>query len=73
MSQHYWGIDLGGTKIEGVVLSSTEEPTPLLRLRVPTEADRGYEHVIGQFRTLIDRMESEVGHGLIGLEYARLG
>ncbi|MEC7226851.1 MAG: ROK family protein [Candidatus Latescibacterota bacterium] len=61
MSQHYWGIDLGGTKIEGVVLSSTEEPTPLLRLRVPTEADRGYEHVIGQFRTLIDRMESEVG------------
>ncbi len=61
MSQHYWGIDLGGTKIEGVVLASTEDPTPLLRLRVPTEADRGYEHVIGQFQELIARMEAEAG------------
>lgn len=61
MSQHYWGIDLGGTKIEGVVLPSTEEPVPLLRLRVPTEADRGYQHVLGQFQKLVEHMEREVG------------
>jgi len=61
MSEHYWGIDLGGTKIEGVVLTSTDEPAPLLRLRVPTEAERGYEHVIGQFRKLVDEMAAELG------------
>jgi fructokinase len=61
MSQYYWGIDLGGTKIEGVVLASTDEPSPLLRLRVPTEAERGYEHVIGQFRQLVSAMEAEMG------------
>ncbi len=61
MSQHYWGIDLGGTKIEGVVLPSTEEPAPLLRLRVPTEAALGYQHVLGQFQKLVEQMEREVG------------
>ncbi|MGY8824682.1 MAG: ROK family protein [Candidatus Latescibacterota bacterium] len=61
MSEHYWGIDLGGTKIEGVVLTSTDEPAPLVRLRVPTEAARGYEHVIGQFRQLVDEMAAEIG------------
>ena len=24
MAEHYWGIDLGGTKIEGVVLGATD-------------------------------------------------
>jgi len=38
------GIDLGGTKIEGVVLDANFEPR--LRLRVPTERERGYAHVL---------------------------
>ena len=36
-----WGIDLGGTKIEGVLLKSNLKGEPLFRERVPTEADQG--------------------------------
>ena len=49
-----WGIDLGGTKIEGVVLESSTEPNPLKRLRVPTEANKGYHHVMNQIVKLIE-------------------
>ncbi len=31
---HCWGIDLGGTKIEGLVLSSPDDPEPLCRIRI---------------------------------------
>jgi fructokinase len=37
------GIDLGGTKIEGVVLDAT---LPRHRLRVPTERGGGYDHIL---------------------------
>jgi fructokinase len=57
-----WGFDLGGTKIEGVVLASVANPTVLVRDRVPTEAHRGYEHVLGQIERLIDHMAATVGH-----------
>ena len=42
MTNQFWGLDLGGTKIEGVILTSTNKPEPILRLRTTTEADRGY-------------------------------
>lgn len=51
-----WGIDLGGTKVEGVVLKSADDPQVLFRDRVPTEADQGYEHLIRQVRKLYDIM-----------------
>lgn len=38
------GIDLGGTKIEGVVLAG--DGTELVRRRVATERERGYAHVV---------------------------
>jgi fructokinase len=38
------GIDLGGTKIEGVVLAADHEV--LYRARVPTESARGYDHIV---------------------------
>ena len=41
MSDQYWGIDLGGTKIEGAVLTSTETPDPLCRIRIDTQAKEG--------------------------------
>ncbi|MBC7923076.1 MAG: ROK family protein [Ferruginibacter sp.] len=57
-----WGIDLGGTKIEGVVLNPTPGiPRVLSRLRIPTEADRGYEHIIGQIGKLIGLLSAETG------------
>ncbi len=56
-----WGIDLGGTKIEGVVLKSAAQPDVLARLRVNTEADQGYEHVIQRVGHLIDLLKKETG------------
>lgn len=56
-----WGIDLGGTKIEGVVLESDSLSKPLCRLRIETEASHGYEHIIKQIHRLIQRMERETG------------
>lgn len=60
--RNLWGLDLGGTKIEGVILKSGEEPEVLFRDRVPTEADRGYEHLLGQVEQLVARMEQAAGY-----------
>ena len=57
-----WGIDLGGTKVEGVVFDSVENPEVKSRLRVPTEADQGYEHVLQQIQKVVELMGQEVGH-----------
>ncbi|WP_421876611.1 ROK family protein [Marinoscillum sp.] len=59
---HLWGIDLGGTKIECAVLTSEADPAVLHRLRVPTEADQGYEHVLQQVAKAIDLMEDHLGY-----------
>jgi fructokinase len=64
-----WGIDLGGTKIEGVILEDREQPNVLKRLRIPTEAQHGYEHIIQQIVRLVEVMTSETGikPGQIGI------
>jgi fructokinase len=56
-----WGLDLGGTKIEGVVLKSAQEPEVLFRHRVPTGADQGYDHIISQIKHLVSHLEQAVG------------
>ncbi|WKN30750.1 ROK family protein [Porifericola rhodea] len=56
-----WGIDLGGTKIEGVILKNAEDPEVLLRTRIPTEQAGGYEHIISRIKSLIDQMKEESG------------
>jgi fructokinase len=61
MSQPLWGIDLGGTKVEGVVLESLANPSPLVRTRVDTEAVKGYEHIIGQIANLVAELEMQSG------------
>ena len=38
-SDELWGIDLGGTKIEGVILGKEDQANVLFRNRVGTEAD----------------------------------
>ncbi|WP_335682172.1 ROK family protein [Prosthecochloris sp. GSB1] len=66
--KQYWGIDLGGTKIEGVVLD--EELRPLLRERRPTEADGGYRRVLENVTGLVEAMAAELGNpppGRIGM------
>lgn len=56
-----WGIDLGGTKIEGVIIDSKENPEVLIRQRVETEADKGYDHILNRIKLLIDAMSKESG------------
>ena len=58
MSDLRWGIDLGGTKIEGVVLKGDDV---LIRKRIATEADRGYDHIVSRIQLLLGEIESEVG------------
>ena len=54
-----WGIDLGGTKIEGIILRDNRDPETLIRTRVDTEAAQGYDHVIGQIEKLVEKMKKE--------------
>jgi fructokinase len=75
-----WGIDLGGTKIEGVILRSPEDPDILFRDRVATEADKGYEHILSQVKKLVDAMRDfagglplRIGVGTPGVHDPRLG
>lgn len=56
-----WGVDLGGTKVEGVVLDPDRLTEPIVRLRFPSEANKGYGHLCGQIKRLIEKMESETG------------
>lgn len=56
-----WGIDLGGTKIEGAIIKSATDPTTLCRMRVPTEKERGYQHIIQQVGFLVEKMKKESG------------
>jgi fructokinase len=56
-----FGIDLGGTKMEGVVLPSRQSTEPLARIRIPTEAGKGYDHVVEQIARLVDELEKSCG------------
>jgi predicted NBD/HSP70 family sugar kinase len=58
---HLWGIDLGGTKIEGVILDSENWDKPLCRVRIPTQAQRGYVHVLDRIAELCELMEKKTG------------
>jgi len=57
---YLWGIDLGGTKIEGAVLDATSNQV-LARLRVPTEQQHGYQHIINQIAKLVELLKKETG------------
>jgi predicted NBD/HSP70 family sugar kinase len=63
-----WGIDLGGTKIEGVVVAESDPSTPLARIRRPTESARGYPHIIGQIAAVVRELSD-----LVGQEPQRIG
>jgi fructokinase len=56
-----WGIDLGGTKIEGIILEPGDKPVVVSRMRVPSEAEKGYEHLTGQILKLIEMMKQASG------------
>jgi len=58
--KHLWGVDLGGTKIEGIVINVETEQI-LARERVPTEAGEGYEHILSQIAKLIGILREKTG------------
>jgi fructokinase len=59
-----WGVDLGGTKIEAVILKSADDPQVILRKRVPTESEGGYTHIIERICALLWSMSREAGVAL---------
>lgn len=61
MQQPLWGVDLGGTKIEGVVLRSLTDIQPILRSRIDTEGNKGYEHILQQIVRLLKEMREQTG------------
>ncbi|MEJ2178790.1 MAG: ROK family protein [Gammaproteobacteria bacterium] len=56
-----WGVDLGGSKIECVVLESALNPVVIERRRIDTEAEQGYEHVLQRVQNLVNKMEWDTG------------
>ncbi len=59
---HLWGIDLGGTKIEGVILDEKLGPDrPVCRLRVDTEAEKGCDHVYAQIHRVCQMLGEKSG------------
>ena len=62
MESNLWGIDLGGTKVEGAILSSAIDPKVLFRDRLPTEGHKGYDHILGQIKAVVDKMEASAGY-----------
>lgn len=68
-----WGIDMGGTKIEGIILKSSENPEVFFRDRVPTEADQGYEHILEQVGKVVALMEKAAGYKPAKIGFATPG
>lgn len=56
------GIDLGGTKIEGVVIHEGNVLDVVTRKRIPTEKEKGYEHIKNNLVGLIHDLEREVDY-----------
>ena len=63
MTDIKWGIDLGGTKIEGVLLKIKDnKPDILLRKRIATESQYGYDHILHRIQSLINDLQSVSGY-----------
>lgn len=58
----YVGIDLGGTKIEGIVLASRVPDSVAARVRIPTEAEGGYAHVLHRIGLLVGQLHRDAGY-----------
>ncbi|MFP6663415.1 MAG: ROK family protein [Deltaproteobacteria bacterium] len=70
------GIDLGGSKIEGILLDG--DGKIVCRERLPTEQSKGYEHILSRITTLVRKLEAgspglPVGIGTPGSLSARDG
>ena len=63
---HRIGIDLGGTKIEGIVID--ENNNPIHRKRIPTNRDEGYEAIVKKVSDLgLELLDNSNGVYQIGI------
>lgn len=54
------GIDLGGTKIEGIVLN--ENNRELFRQRIATQQEKGYDHILRNIKQLYDALATKINN-----------
>src|ERR1051325_9991837 len=54
------GIDLGGTKTEGIVLDP--DGVEVWRKRIDTQAQEGYDAILGRIRSLYEDLIARVGN-----------
>ena len=52
------GIDLGGTKTEGIILDARNKE--IFRLRIPTEQEKGYSHILNSIKSLYEHMVAAI-------------
>lgn len=55
---YLFGVDLGGTKIECIVIKA-ENNEIVIRKRIATEANLGYQHILDRIKLLIDQVVKE--------------
>ncbi|HTV41586.1 MAG TPA: ROK family protein [Candidatus Sulfotelmatobacter sp.] len=55
------GIDLGGTKIEGIVLDS--QGAEIFRKRIDTQQEGGYRHILERIASLYRELVTAIGSG----------
>lgn len=68
-----WGIDLGGTKIEGVVVSADTPTLPVAKVRIPTESDGGYDHILHRVMKVVEELKIQVGASPVSLGLSHPG
>ena len=54
------GIDLGGTKIEGILVN--ENYNTIVRKRIPTNQEKGYSSILTSIKNLIVELSQESDH-----------
>ena len=57
----YWGFDLGGTKIEGVVMTDFHPDHVIARHRIDTEGHGGYDHILNRILLLKEYLSELTG------------
>lgn len=69
-----WGIDLGGTKTEGVVLQTMADKVEVMaRIRIPTQREKGYDHILNRVGEVVDLLKKETGLQPAGIGFGTPG
>jgi len=56
-----WGINIGSTQVEAVLLDGLSRARPFRKMRVPLDPEQGYYYVLGQVHKLVEVLSADVG------------